>query len=123
MSIEEKLFERLKSNVALVSDRVYGGTAPQGVARPFIVFYKVSPTRDYTHGGYSGLHRPMMQISCLANTYDSAKDVVAQVITAMESWPGSDNVDAAFVEGEIDMYEQDTGLYHCLVDVFVWNRN
>ncbi len=123
MSIEQKLFERLKGEVALISDRVYGGTAPQGIERPYIVYVKISPSRDYTHDGYSGLHRPLMQISCLADTYDSAKDVAAQVITALESWPKSDNVDAVFIENEIDMYERDTGLYHCLVDAYVWNRN
>ncbi len=112
-----------QTGVIYAHHRVYAGTAFQKTEKPYIVFMKVAPFRDYTHNGFSGLHRPMMQISCLGDNYDSAKDVVAQVITALESWPGNDNVDAAFVEGETDMYERDTGLYHCLVDVYLWNRN
>ena len=122
MSIEIELFNRLKAQVPLVSNRVYAGIAPQGVTKPYLVYTKVSPGRQYTHGGYADLQRPRMQVSCYGTTYGSAKAVAGEVITAMEGWPGSNDVQAAFIEGEQDMFEQDTGLYHCPVDVILWNN-
>jgi len=123
VSIEAVLFERLKAGVPLVNNRVYGATAPQSVAKPYIVYHKLSPGREYSHDGFGGLARPRIQVSCYGQNYDNVKDVAEEVIATLEAWPGVDSVDAAFIESEIDLYESDTGLYHCAVDVFLWNRN
>jgi len=94
--------------------RVYGKTAPQNVIVPYILYFKTSPSRDYTHDGFSGLHRPRIQISCFANTYGQVKAMAKEVVEAVEAWSPP-----AFVAGEQDMFEEDTGLYHVPVDFFI----
>ena len=98
--------------------RIYALVAPQGVTKPYLVYSKVSPGRDYTHDGHSGLSRPRMQVSCYGTTYGSAKAVAVEVIAAMDAW-FSGGVTFAPIAGEQDLYEPDTGLYHVPVDFFI----
>lgn len=121
--IETALYSRLTTYApleALISTRVYAVAPPQDVVLPYCVCSKVSNQRQYSHDGYSSLQRPRIQVSCFATGYLIAKQIAEQVIAALESWPGADNVQAAFMENEIDLYEQDTKLYHVPVDFLIW---
>lgn len=108
----------VQAGVTYAFYRVYGATAPQSVVKPYIVYHKLSPGREYSHDGFSKLSRSRVQISCYGETYGSAKQVAAQVIAAMESWQAG-GVRFAPLAGEQDLFEQDTGLYHVPVDFFV----
>ena len=120
MSIESALFERLKAEISLVSNRVYAGIAPQTVSKPYLTTHKLSPGFTYAHDGRSKLGGPRFQVSVFASTYASAKAVEAEVIAALEGWKTT-KVQGAFVESAQDLHEQETGLYHVPIDAFIWH--
>jgi len=93
--------------------------APQNTTKPFCVYQLISPNREYSHSGYSGLSKPRVQISCYAETYDGAHAVADKVIEAVEAWPGATNIQAAFIDNQQDMYDSETDLYHVPVDFIV----
>jgi hypothetical protein len=125
MGLITDFYTRLKTYAgltALIGTRVYGGdNAPDGVSRPYCVYSQVSAGRKYTHSGYAGIQRPRMQVNCYADTYEEAKEVAAQVTAAMESWPAANvQVGAAFQDNEVDLYDNETGLYVVPVDFILW---
>lgn len=117
MSIETEMFTLLKT-VAALGNRVYAGIAPQNVTRPYAVFYKLSPGRKYTHDGFASLSETRMQVSIFGEGYKEIKDIAAATITALEGWAA---VQATFIVGEQDMWEQETMLYHVAIDVMTWH--
>jgi len=124
MSLITDVYTRLTTYaglVALISTRVYAVEAPANITDPYCVYMQVSSDRRYSHGGYSNLQKSRIQVSCYAPTYEASKTVAVQVIAAVESWPSVNvTIGAAFVQNEIDMFEDETGLYHTPVDFLVW---
>lgn len=122
--IEEDLYSHLSTCAgltALVGTRVYPLMAPQKVTPPYCVYFKVSSVREYSHGGFSGLQRSRIQISCYGKTYPSVKAVAVQVIAAIESWQGVNvSVQSALPEDEIDIYHDESELFHTAIDFFAW---
>ena len=118
MTLETDLYSRLSTAVTLVSGRIYPLVAPQGTTTPYITYAKISAGKYYTHGGAAGLSRDRLQISVYSTGYVTAKAIVTQVVTAMEDWG---DIQAAFKEHEIDMFETETSLFHVPVDYFVWH--
>ena len=109
----------------LTTGAFYLRTAVQDAASPYGVVFKVSPGKDYTHDG-SGLSESRLQCSCFADSYYTAKTFAHQVIDAMEVWPSSTstsaaNVQAVFLAGETDLFEDATKDYHVALDFFVWH--
>lgn len=128
MSLQSDLYSHLSTYAgltALVDERIYPLVAPQGAAYPHCVYSIVSNVRSYSHGGYSGLDRVRVQISCYAQDsstgagYDMAKAVAAQVIAALENW-NNVRVQAARPENEVDLYDAQAEAHYVPVDVFVW---
>ena len=120
MSFETALYSKLSSGLSTtVSTRIYPATAPQGVAKPYIVYRKVSANRQYAHSGQSSLTFDRVQVSVFSTEYLVAKGLVSTLFTTMEGWTG---VQAAFKVNEIDFYEEDTKLYHIPVDFMIWHN-
>ena len=53
----------------LVGTRIHYVKAPQDVAKPYIVFFKVTGPRDHSHDGGTGLANPRFQFSIFSTTY------------------------------------------------------
>lgn len=126
MSIEKAIYDGLSADVALtalIGGRVYAVDAPQEAELPHIVYFKVSPGRQYTHDGDSNLQTPRIQVSCYSETYEGVKGIVEKVIKALYGLPATNaNVQAVFVEGEQDMFDYDTSEYHVPVDFIIHYR-
>ena len=119
------------STSTLTTGAFYLQTAVMNAASPYGVIFKISPGKDYTHSG-SGLSESRLQCSCFADSYYTAKTFAHQVIDAMEVWPSSTstsaaNVQAVFLAGETDLFENATRVvesakyYHVALDFFVWH--
>jgi hypothetical protein len=126
--IETDLYSYLSTCIALialVSTRIYPVQAPKEVATPYLVYFKVSPNRKYTHQGFANFQQPRIQISCYATRYITsgseigAKSLSQILISALEAWPGAERIQAVQVEDEKDLIDPDTNLYHVAVDFFV----
>jgi hypothetical protein len=121
--IESALKSYLSSVPALTSligTRLYPVTAPTDVAKPYCVYFKVSPNESYTHDG-PAYTEPRMQISIFADTYASAKAVESAIRTALHSWEH-----VTKIEGSFDQYETANAsgksalLYHTAMQFFTF---
>lgn len=76
---------------ALVSNRIYPGTAPQAnpgtLTAPFIVFFRVSgPPLNVAYPASTGDVQSRWQVECVAPTHAQAWGVAAAVATELEGW-------------------------------------
>lgn len=126
--IEEAINSRLAGYAglsALVSTRVYPVIAAQGATLPYIVHSRISGVRESAMGSDTGVARTRVQVSSYGSTYSSAKNVAKQARLALQRYSGtigSDEILAIFVENDIDLYEEDTRLYHVATDYLVSYR-
>jgi hypothetical protein len=112
-------------NSTSVTGTFYLRVGTQDAVTPYGIVFKVSPGKDYTHSG-GGLSQSRLQCSCFADTYYAAKTFAREVITAMEAWPNSTSttatgVQAVFLEGEVDLFDDETKVHHIPVDFFIWH--
>ena len=124
--IEPNMRTYLANSTAVTSTSFYLKVATQNATFPYGVVFKVSPGKDYTHSG-DGLSVSRMQCSCFSTTYYGAKSMATEVITAMEEWPTktgsttSTGVQTVFLEGEMDLFEDDKNVFHTALDFFIWH--
>jgi len=129
MQIEQAVLKELLADSGitdLIGERLYYVKAPQDVAKPYIVFFKVSAPREYSHDGASKLARPRFQFSCFAMTYYEAKQIAEAIRVAIEAFSGTMGtgveVGSCFCLNESDMYEEDTKLFHVAVDYLIYHK-
>ena len=119
--IEPKLMEYLKDEENEATN-YYLKVAVQNAKLPYGVLFKLDPDRDYTHEGASGLNTTLMQVSCFGKTYVATKKMAYNVIDLLEKWKDSeDKVQAVFLFGEIDDYNDESDVYHVVLQFIVWN--
>jgi len=112
----------------IVDTRIYFVKAPQDVAKPYIVFFKVTSPRDHSHDGGTGLANPRFQFSIFSTTYGEAKNIATAVQTALQGYTGTMGGDggvyvtAVTYEDENDFYENETKLFHVAVDYAFWHE-
>lgn len=118
--IEAKLFSYLTSNAnvsELVGTRIYPITLPPNYTLPAITYAKISGPKINAKGGATGLAHPRFQFSCWSKSYTEAKIIADTVRLALNAWSEC----TTYTENELDLYEQDTGLYHVPIDVVIWH--
>lgn len=129
--MEEALVARLlgaTALTALTSTRVYWNHAPQNVAKPYIVMYRVSGNRDMKMTGATGLVESMVQIDCFGTTYASAKGVARQVETRLSGYAGTQSsiiFDVCILIAERDGFEPDASpddLHRVSLDFTIWHK-
>ncbi len=113
-----ELFTHLRT-IPAINNRAYAAYAPQDVANPYIVFRLIAGSRRYSHDGFSSLSVDRVQVSVYADTYATARGVADEVINRMESWA---TAQATFMASQVDIYEEETKLYHIPVDYEVWHN-
>ncbi len=113
--IPETLFTSLKS---IVNNRCYPIKLPERVEFPAITYFEVSGRENNTHDGYDMTSVNRWQISCWAKTYKEAKELARAVKQQLRTFSGSliYVVKKSILENEMDLYEQDTGIYHIPVE-------
>ena len=129
MALEPAILTYTKAQVLSVSNRVYGVKSPIGVANPYIVFTVVSGDFVHSMGGDSGLSETIVQFSVFGDGYGVVKTVVEDLkrtyrnyIEGGGSLMGSEQwVQSTLLTNEVDMYEDDTNLYHTALDITFWH--
>jgi len=131
MALEPAIFKYTKANVAGVSNRVYGLTAPQTVDKPYIVFHVLNSNFSHAMGGDDGLAETRVQFSVWGSGYGQVKGVVEQLKSAYRNYIEGDSsqemgdeqwVQTALLENETDRYENDTGMYGTHLDIIFFHR-
>lgn len=85
----------------IVDDRIYGTTAPQGIASPHIIFQHIATTPAATHGEATGNRHRLFQFACFAATPTAARALRDAVVTALDNATLS-NGDRPTLEDERD---------------------
>lgn len=119
MTVELALLNRMLNFAplnTLVGFRIYPLILPQKPTMPAITYQQISATPYSTINQASGLALYRVQLSCYGNTYNEAKAVSKQVLSALQRFTGEGLQDVA-IENEFDDYEQDTKLYKVVIDV------
>ena len=129
MALEPAILTYTKAQVTSVSNRVYGVKAPIGVATPYIVFNVVSGDFVHSMGGDSGLAETRVQFSVFGDEYGVVKTVVEDLKKTYRNYIESGGalmgsaqwVQSTLLTNEVDMYEDDTNLYHTVLDIMFWH--
>lgn len=131
MQIEQAIKRELMADSGvtdLIGERLYYVRAPQDVVKPYVVFFKVSGLREYSHDGASELAQPRFQFSCFATIYYEAKQIAEAIRAAIEAFSGTMGgesgveIGSCFCMNESDMYEDDTKLFHVAIDYLIFHK-
>lgn len=115
MSIQLQ-FEALISGATNAGPRVYPMTAPDGVAKPYITYQRVSANSENVLFGDSGLTNTRLQIDVFGKTYGEVDVLSQQVSTLMAGW-SVQNVSVLMIDG----YEPDVKLFRVTSDYSIWH--
>jgi hypothetical protein len=123
MTFEADLKTHLQADASIaaaVLDRIYPLTAPQGVAKPYITYQRITgtPTNDL-----DGLDGSLIDIRCQIDVYAASFDacrVLSEFVrirlqTAAASFAALTNFDQ-------DFFEDDVRLYRTALDCSFWFR-
>jgi len=109
----------------LVSARIYPTVFPMGSILPAIVTKVVSVDRTISHGGFSGVLKPRVQFTCMADDFDSADELKEALIAVLEdtdnwgTW-GTTPVYSVVIQTYYDLgYVEDTESYQIAVDAAI----
>lgn len=109
---------------ALVGQQIYPQTLPQNTTFPAISYEVTNDTPNHTMGSEAANPRkPLITYNVWAETYKEAKQVSAQLHTALEDKTGglaTRTLQWILFENEYDIYESDTEIHHIVVDFVVW---
>ena len=115
MTLQAQFFTLL-SNATPALDRVYPLIAPDGVARPYVVYQRVSATTQNILNGTSGLINTRLQVDVYATSYAQAQAIAAAIDALMADW----SVPNVSVLSQ-DFYEPQAKLHRVSTDYSVWH--
>ena len=124
-TLEEAVWARLMGAAAVtdvVGLRVYPVVVPQGAARPYVRYFRVSGPRFGVMAGASGLAMGRIQFDCVADRYATAKTLAQALRVLWDGWSGESagvTIQGCRVVAEDDQYEESLGEGAALVSVDV----
>lgn len=122
MSIESDLFSFLKNNAdisAIVGERIYPLTAPQGIQPPYITYQSISTLPENTMSGSSGLYHKRIQFNLFASVYEQVVDLfnkLTQILNGLKGTIGNTCIGHCFLENDVDDYQPDEKIYQKATD-------
>lgn len=109
MDVEQALYERLKTVVTLVQNRVSPAPAPDSWLEPLMTYQMVTGGLAVNLGGMSDFWQPQFQVTVWAKNYEEMMAVTKQVRTALNGWQQTYTglqVEYSWIESQRDL--QDT---------------
>lgn len=119
MSIEADLFNAIALNggiSALIGSRVYPTIAPEKVAKPYVVYTRVTTNPVNSLDGTNDLNNPFFQIDVYSLSNQQAGSLGKLIKTAILA---ATAFSAVWRDTRND-YEQDTKLHRVSMDFSVW---
>lgn len=123
--IEQALASHLVDDAqlsALVSGRVYYVAAPQEVARPYVVYQRVTAQRMQALDGPCGVARVRIQVTAWADDPAAARDVANAVRESLDGLTGADGIGAARIDSEVEDYNPETARFGRALDVIILHQ-
>lgn len=114
------VLQALPAVTALLGERVYPLTLPQGVTLPALWYQQIDDPPELSHSGPAAISHPRVQLTIHAATYAAALAVAAVLRATLHGsarWgPGC----ASWIANEWDDYDPETQHFIRIVDVIVW---
>ena len=120
---EELILSRLSGYaglIALIGSRIYPLTIPQECSLPALTYMVISDPPEHAMGNDADISTMRMQISCLADSYKSAKAVYAQVKAALSRYRAG-TIKDIFLETPMDDFEPETSVFQIIVDFTIYH--
>jgi hypothetical protein len=121
--IEEAIYALLTEGLPLSSgSRIYPLRAPEGVAAPYIVYFRAGMTPRHRQDGPLDLRRHTIQISVFGSSYGEARSELDTIRTLLDGYQGTIagvRISLSILTGERLTYESDSGLFHASADLEV----
>lgn len=130
MTFTETLKTRAQ-NVAGLTNLIGSGAAarfyplvlPQNPKLPAVTYQIISRNRVSVMGEDTGVVEARVQMAWFGGTYSDVEEVGTQIRAAFKRWTETGlPVLAAFMENELDLYEDETGRYRQQADFIFWYR-
>lgn len=125
MTIAESLRLVLVAAATSAVDRIYPLVLPPDPTFPAITYTRISTPRVRCLTGSSHLAMPRFQFTAWARSYDAAKVLVDEIITALNDYfgtVGGIEIQSSHVENELSMYEPESRLYGMPTDFIVAHK-
>lgn len=115
--------QEITALLATAAPRRFWSRAPQAApARPYVVLSRVSGVRRYHNQGADGLVASRVQIDCYGETYFSAHNTGAAIISTLSGFRGA-TIQAVFIDSQRDLTGIDGSdpneLFRMSIDVIV----
>jgi hypothetical protein len=121
--IEAGLFNRIKTQVTAVGNRVYPKVLPQNVQTPAITYELITDPRGNTHQGPDGTVEALYQVTVWAKSYMEAKTISLSIKNALQGFSGAMGtgvtVASVFAGGGRDLFDDDLRLYFIPADFII----
>ncbi len=110
--LEEGLSAFIKQQATIVNiigSKIYAVLAPDDAVLPYIIYSRISGSREHIMSAISGLAMPVMQLSCYAATYAESKQLAESVRLSLDNHSGDMggvNVQAVLFDNEVDDVEE-----------------
>lgn len=131
MILDEAIRTYLLSKPAFatpISSRLYDIAAPQNAPYPHVTFNQMSGDRVRSLSGSSGLNRATFQFHFWGKKPAESKNISEQFRLVLDGFrgqmggPGGLNIQAVFVEDDIDLYDDEAFIFHVVRKVVIWHN-
>jgi|AMWB02.1.fsa_nt_gi hypothetical protein len=102
----------------LVSNRIYPVRMPLNVTYPAISIHEISGNEDHVTGHKHNRY----QVSCWSTSFSQVQSVKEAVIDCLQRYKGvasGNKIKQISFEGSMDLYEEETKIYHIPLDFIV----
>jgi hypothetical protein len=104
----------------LVDVKVFLNTALEKTSAPYIVVYRLSGPRGYTHDGRDGTVVSRFQVSVFETDYRTAKLLASEVYELGDYT--DETVSLTQLINEVDLYDDVTKLHHIVLDFEIYHN-
>lgn len=121
MSVEQVLRDALidDANVnALIDNRIYPLVVPQDSQLPAVAYQKISGVRQYVQDGVRKPEVSLIQLTCLAKTYNETKQVEEVIRNALDGKKINDLI--VFVQNRRDDFTRDGEISVVRIDLRIY---
>ena len=126
MTIEEAIYSYLSGEAGIttiVGNRIYPMILPQDTDYPALTYFRVSGPEHHD----KDVAFPRIQISCWAEKYEEARTLAGEVKAAFQRLKGPmGDPGVAVIQGVflnvLDLYDNETQVYHMPVDIKLIHR-
>lgn len=103
---------------ALVSNRIYPVRMPINATYPAISIHEISGNEDHVTGHKHNRY----QVSCWSTSFSQVQSMKEAVIDCLQRYKGiasGNKIKQISFEGSMDLYEEETKIYHIPLDFIV----